>query len=48
MEQSCTDCMAAAVLGGSTQDDAFSVELLFLAFRLIRFVVLCSLMLGFR
>ena len=47
MEQSCTGCMAAAVLGESTQDDEFSAELLFLAFRLITFAVLCSLMLGF-
>lgn len=36
MEWSCTGCMAAAVLGESTRDDAFSAELLFLAFKLIK------------
>ena len=47
VEWSCTECMAAAVLGESTRRGALSAELLFLAFRLIRFAELCSLMLGF-
>lgn len=47
VEQSCTGCMAAAVLGESTQGGAFLAELLFLAFGLVGSAVLCSLMLGF-
>lgn len=48
VEQFCTGCTAAAVLGEREREhELFLGELLFLAFGLVGFVVLCSLMLGF-